>query len=829
MSKTYVKKDIDQCLSNTRILYIGDSIMREQYYTMTQFLHFNKPTVEAIHTDQKVHTKDSNITVEMWWDPYLNSTKTINLLEANVPEHEKPSLLIIGSGIWYMRRLRNQYLSGWKTAVDRIFDGAIKNRIADKVLISPVEIVEYDLMIPARKATLTYDKITIMNNYLRERESQLRRQSSAVTPLAVPFVWNEIVTTSKNQTVDGLHFKTPVTRAEAQLALNYRCNQQLALEKSTPAFPNDSTCCYSYPTPVWYQSAVFLFFLGFVPLGVFLHYTTSGKFPILRLFRIRKIFPSTFEVLSALFIFGLSVIYMYFGDRTQLFGKMFKQFDASGFWIMIAAMLLLGLVTLKTKNNKEDSNNDAGFLNRDQTEEWKGWMQLVILIYHFTGASRIAAIYNPVRILVASYLFQTGYGHFHFFYKKADFGIARIMNIMVRLNLLTYVLAYLMKTDYLFYYFSPLVSFWFAVIWITMRIMPSYNQKAWFILSKIAIMSIMTGIIIHYPGVLEATFSALHWLFKINWNVTEWRFRLSLDAWIVYIGMLCAYASIKLSELNVCTSYPRPWAFVKYAALAASTVGLVWYFIFELQHSKLSYTPYHPYISWIPILSFVVIRNFNCFARNVHSRFFSFIGKISLETFIGQFHMWLAADTKGLLVVLPHASWAIKTSFGWWTNLVISSIIFVFICYYLSQATSIITRWICSGATEQQKRQQKATSSTQGIPANAIKAALPADTLPLLPTSSSSSSSFVESPISPISEKKAQSIPLKSAISSESMDCRLSEESSIDIEDPWEASTYDIRSKPAWYKTLYESLSQNYWVKCTLCLVLMGAVNRLAA
>ncbi|ORX45081.1 Cas1p-domain-containing protein [Hesseltinella vesiculosa] len=689
---TFKPTDAGTCLKHSRVLYIGDSIARQQFFAFADLMQPGVDTLGEKHKDHRFTFNDQDIVFEFWWDPFLNSTRTLDLFQSagrSPLGFERPSLLVVASGMWHMRYLESStFYNDWRVAVDRLI-GTVErtNQLADAVILSPVEIPQFHMLAPNRSA-ITMEKVVAMNGYLKSRQQQVQPKN----PFAIPFVWNKIIDGSPNATDDGLHYNPEVTSMQVQLALNYRCNDVLPKH-----FPYDATCCMYYPRPHWYQNIFFLFFLLLIPIGFYL--SDAG---------FTRYIPSE-KVLNACFIFGLGVIYLYFGDRTQIFGKMHKHYDAQTFTVlMVLFVVVAGLASLKT-TKKEGA--DLGFLNRDQTDEWKGWMQIIILIYHFVGASGTSGIYNAVRVLVAAYLFQTGYGHFFFFYKKDDFGLPRVLNVLVRLNLLTFVLQYLMDTDYLSYYFTPLVTFWFGVIYFTMWIGHGKNKHTGFLLTKLVVAALATTALIQTPGVMEAIFDLLHGLAGVEWNAKEWRFRLALDGWIVYVGMLSALAYIKYLE-HKWMEHPR-FGTVKTAALASSVFALLWYFWFELsRENKFVYNAYQPYVSWVPILAFVFLRNATVGLRNTSSRFFIFIGKISLETFIGQFHMWLAGDTRGLLIVLPDSSWVIGTSLGWYANLFVSTVIFVFVSYYLSQSTGELTRWICSdvilgGATDQQQRQRR--------------------------------------------------------------------------------------------------------------------------
>ena len=104
------------------------------------------------------------------------------------------------------------------------------------------------------------------------------------------------------------------------------------------------------------------------------------------------------ETSRALMTLGLVLAYVVLADRAGFFVKTAKTWHTPTFVVIMLLLLAAGAATWK-KNSK----NSNGFLNREQTDEWKGWMQVIILVYHFTGASSVMAIYNCIHLSLLSY------------------------------------------------------------------------------------------------------------------------------------------------------------------------------------------------------------------------------------------------------------------------------------------------------------------------------------------------------------------------------------------------------------------------------------------
>ena len=342
---------------------------------------------------------------------------------------------------------------------------------------------------------------------------------------------------------------------------------------------------------------------------------------------------------------------------------------------------------------------DQPFMSRDQTDEWKGWMQFLILIYHYTGGSKVLWIYEIIRVCVAAYLFMTGFGHTVFFYTKGDYSFRRFASVLVRLNLLSCTLPYLMKTDYLFYYFAPLVTFWFVIIYVTMRIGHSDNSSMPFLVGKIILSALITGFTTHKPGLLEYLFGYLERYFHIKWDLTEWRFRLSLDMYVVYVGMFAGILYVRIRailqsglESKLSSYVRRHFRVLHVISTFVSIVILVLYLIAARSFpDKYVYNRWHPYISPLPILAYIILRNSNLQLRNFHSFIFAWLGRCSLETFTLQFHIWLAADTKGLLSIGYLQKGGDK---GRIVDFIVLTPLFLWISWHVASSTTTLTAWI---------------------------------------------------------------------------------------------------------------------------------------
>lgn len=112
--------------------------------------------------------------------------------------------------------------------------------------------------------------------------------------------------------------------------------------------------------------------------------------------------------------------------RTNFFMKENKYYSEFSFWLPLGYILALGLFFT------EDRERGPRTLNREQTDEWKGLMQAVVLIYHVTGAKNVLPIYMYLRLINSAYLFLSGYGHFCYFWQTGDVSLIRFARVCIK-------------------------------------------------------------------------------------------------------------------------------------------------------------------------------------------------------------------------------------------------------------------------------------------------------------------------------------------------------------------------------------------------------------
>lgn len=206
-----------------------------------------------------------------FWDPFLNTTRTEQLLDGTLAQRVgggRPTMAVLGSGLWYLRHPEAGGISAWRDRMDSLFDAVRSDRtiVADEVVLLPVENAIESRLSPERAATVHLGDIHAMNAVLDDQLAT-HADSRAMRPvLAVPRAFNKLIEGLEGETADGLHFSDTVSKAQGSILLNLRCNDVLPKK-----FPFDKTCCSQYPAPNWVQSALLLVLLAWAPAGLYLY------------------------------------------------------------------------------------------------------------------------------------------------------------------------------------------------------------------------------------------------------------------------------------------------------------------------------------------------------------------------------------------------------------------------------------------------------------------------------------------------------------------------------------------------------------------------------
>lgn len=341
------------------------------------------------------------------------------------------------------------------------------------------------------------------------------------------------------------------------------------------------------------------------------------------------------------------VVIAYIGNNWPVSYPRDDNHDPAMFWVMNGALFIAMLATLKHDPNA--SSRGVQLLSRPQNEEWKGWMQWAFIMYHYY---RVYFVYNEIRLFVSAYVWMTGFGNFLYFEKKQDFSMERIISMWLRINYFPLVLCFCLNVKLELYYVVPLHTAGFFITMATCYIATLFKTKLGFGYWAANGCAVAISLAAHIGFYETILVDSLLFFSK------EYHFRFQADKYSAWVGILSAMFWKKFGEhMQVVYAESPPKLLAMWLQRFFGVFFIwFWYYGFGYMSDKFQYNPLHPYIFWIPVAGWIMLRNSSKYLCELHSTALEFLGKITLETYVLQFHVFMCQNVQYIPVVIPGAT-----------------------------------------------------------------------------------------------------------------------------------------------------------------------------
>jgi N-acetylneuraminate 9-O-acetyltransferase len=303
------------------------------------------------------------------------------------------------------------------------------------------------------------------------------------------------------------------------------------------------------------------------------------------------------------------------------------------------------------------------------------------------------SVYNEIRVFVSAYVWMTGFGNFLYFDKKQDFTLERAVSMWLRINYFPLLLSTFLRVPLELYYVVPLHTTGFfvtmATCYLAVKIqdMPQFKASSytkWH--ANVAALVICTLVhVIFY----ETPMCSILKIFS-----DEYYFRFTSDRYSALIGIWSGLVWSKFRSYIQWAYNPtldtedaqkkKQAMYIQRAAGLALMLG--WYAMFGRIQDKYVYNPRHPYVFWMPVAGWLMVRNSSAYLCELHAGAMEWLGRITLETYVLQFHIFMTHNVQHIPILIP-GSGADGNIVSKTLNMLVWGSLFLFISFHARQLT----------------------------------------------------------------------------------------------------------------------------------------------